>query len=162
MALTLVLSVGFDPELLSTRNLVLQSAGYTVIRALSLKAAVDCLQTLDFDLVLLCQSIPTRQKDRLTSWIRASGSRIPVVSVSDQLFREVFREDAFAGLTVGTDPDALLSGLKEALNNLEIPAAPTAASADQQELAPAATGKLPGLHDSYRGQAKAAQEHFAT
>ena len=35
MALTLVLSVGLDPELLDTRNLVLQSAGYTVVAAFS-------------------------------------------------------------------------------------------------------------------------------
>jgi DNA-binding response OmpR family regulator len=74
MALTLVLSVGFDSQLLATRNLVLQSAGYTVVRAFSLKAAADCFQTLDFDLVLLCQSIPTKEKDRLVSWIRVSGS----------------------------------------------------------------------------------------
>ena len=82
MALTLVLSVGLDTELLSTRNFVLHSAGYIVIAAFSPKEAVDRLRDGDFDLVLLCQSIPTKEKDHLALWIRASGSRIPVISIS--------------------------------------------------------------------------------
>lgn len=116
MALTLVLSVGLDPEILGTRNIVLRSAGYTVIQAVSLKAAVDCFQALDFDVVLLCQSIPTQEKDRLTSWIRASGSRIPVVSVSEKLGQF----DAFADATVASDPKVLLMGIREALAKAEI------------------------------------------
>ena len=88
MALTLVLSVGLDPELLITRNLVLQSAGYTVVAAFSPREAVDRLREGDFDLVLLCQSIPTEEKDHLALWIRrATGSCcIPVRSVSGILY----------------------------------------------------------------------------
>ncbi len=119
MELTLVLSVGLDPELLINRNLALQSAGYTVIRAFSLNAAMDCFKTLDFDLVLLCQSIPPKDKDRLTSWIRASGSRIPVVSVSEKLYER----DSFADATVYSDPEVLLLGVKEALVKAARPAA---------------------------------------
>jgi len=118
MALTLVLSVGLDPEVLGIRNIVLQSAGYTALRATSLKAAVDCFQALDFDLILLCQSIPAQEKSRLTSWIRASGSRIPIVSVSEK----PCQRDAFADVTAESDPKALLAGIEEALAKVEAPA----------------------------------------
>jgi CheY-like chemotaxis protein len=120
MALTLVLSIGLDPELLSTRNFVLQSAGYFVVPAYSLKEAVDRFVGGDFDLVLLCQSIPIRDKDRLISWIRASGSRIPVVCDSGK-FNEDERVD---GITVDGD----LDGLLVTINDLLINAAPAAVS----------------------------------
>ena len=64
MSLTIVLSIGFDPSLLETRSLVLQSAGYMVESASSLKEAVNRFQSGDFDLVLLCRSVP--RKDRRT------------------------------------------------------------------------------------------------
>lgn len=122
MPLTLVLSVSLDAALLSTRNLVLQSAGYTVVAAFSIKEAVDCFLGGDFDLVLLCQSIPTKDKDRLTCCIRASGSRIPVVSVSGKLFQH----DAFADATVENEPEALLLGLTEVLVKSAMPMASAA------------------------------------
>jgi DNA-binding response OmpR family regulator len=157
MALTLVLSVGFDSQLLATRNLVLQSAGYTVVRAFSLKAAADCFQTLDFDLVLLCQSIPTKEKDRLVSWIRVSGSRIPVVSISEELCQK----DGFACVTVGSEPDALLSVIRKALSNSAIPEARTATYRDKQEAAVASRNKPPGSSDGCEEQTKTTEEHFA-
>jgi CheY-like chemotaxis protein len=63
MPLTIVLSVGFDPALLMTRVLVLQSAGYLVEQASSVTKAIDLFQAGDFDLVLLCHSVP--RKDRV-------------------------------------------------------------------------------------------------
>jgi CheY-like chemotaxis protein len=157
MALTLVLSVGFDSQLLATRNLVLQSAGYTVVRAFSLKAAADCFRTLDFDLVLLCQSIPTKEKNRLVSWIRVSGSRIPVVSVSEELCQE---ED-IACVTVSNEPDALLSVLRKALSNSAIPQARTATYRDHQEAPVASRNKPPGSSNGIEERTKTAKVHFA-
>ena len=118
MALTVVLSSGVDADLLVTRNLVLQSAGYAVVPAFSIKEAIDCFQEGDFDLVLLCQSIPTKGKDCLTSLIRASGSRVPVVSVSGI----ACQRDAFTDATVGSEPGALLWGIREVLINAATPA----------------------------------------
>lgn len=138
MALTLVLSVGQEPDLMGTRSLVLQSAGYVVVSAYSMKEAVDRFQEGDFDLVLLCQSIPTRDRDRLTSWIRASGSRIPVVSVSGQ----VRQDDGFDGVTVGSEPGALLWGIREVLIEAEISASRTAAPRSSKGQT-AAQGKKP-------------------
>ncbi len=129
MASTLVLSVGLDPHLLGTRNLVLQFAGYAVVPAFSIREAFDCLRAGDFDLVLLCQSIPADERDRLSLWIRASGSRAPVVSVSGKLRQS----EPFAGVTVDGDPDALLMGIREVLFSAATPAVRTPASCHKKD-----------------------------
>lgn len=154
MALTLVLSVSLDPELLDTRNLVLQSAGYTVVAAFSPREAVDRLREGDFDLVLLCQSIPTKDKDHLVLWLRASGSRIPVISISGFLYQR----DAFADATVVSDPNVLLMAIREVLIIAAAPAVRTPASCEKgagvlpQKEMPAAPGKKPPKPSAANGQ----------
>lgn len=154
MALTLVLSVGLDPELLITRNLVLQSAGYTVVAAFSPREAVDRLREGDFDLVLLCQSIPTKDKDHLVLWLRAFGSRIPVISISGFLYQR----DAFADATVVSDPNVLLMAIREVLIIAAAPAVRTPASCEKgagvlpQKEMPAAPGKKPPKPSAANGQ----------
>lgn len=156
MALTLVLSVGLDPELLGTRNLVLQSAGYTVVAAYSIKEAIHRFQEGDFDLVLLCQSITAIDRERLSCWIRASGSRIPVVSVLGR----VLRGDDSSGVTVDSAPAALLAGIKEALAEAAKPAAKTdtasaktAAAQDGQALDGATEKRRPQASDGKQREA---------
>jgi CheY-like chemotaxis protein len=85
MPLRVVLTVGFDQSLLRPRTLVLQCAGYHVESASSLKDAVDRFQSGDFDLVLLCHSVPRKDRYRLTSFLRSSGSRTPIVSFAGTL-----------------------------------------------------------------------------
>jgi CheY-like chemotaxis protein len=111
MPLTIVLSVGFDPSLMRTRGLVLESAGYLVESASTLKEAADRFQSGDFDLVLLCHSVPRKDRDRLTSLIRASGSRTPIVSITGNLGEC----DAFANATLEDGPNKFLSGIREVL-----------------------------------------------
>jgi len=154
MALTLILSIGLDAELLTTRNLVLQSAGYTVIPAFSIKEAVDRFLGGDFDLVLLCQSIPTKEIDRLTGWIRSSGSRIPVVSVSGILCQA----DAFGDAIFVSDPNILLAAIREALKKAEHPPTSAAICRDKEE-APFAQGKkLPKATTNFELQTKTTKE----
>ena len=69
MPLTLILSIGFDSPMLETRNLVLQSARYRVASALSIRKAVERFQASDFDLVILCYSVPRKDRERLTCLI---------------------------------------------------------------------------------------------
>jgi CheY-like chemotaxis protein len=85
MQIVVILAVGFDPSLMRTRSLVLQSAGYIVESASSLKEAVTRFRGGDFDLVLLCHSIPMKDRDQLTCLIRATGSLTPVVSIARNL-----------------------------------------------------------------------------
>jgi hypothetical protein len=91
--------------------MVLHSAGYVVESASSVKAAVHSFLGGDFDLVILCHTIPTRERDRLACLIRASGSHTPIISIaenSDQC-------DVFANATIENDPNKLLPGIREVL-----------------------------------------------
>jgi CheY-like chemotaxis protein len=109
----IVLAIGFDLSLMTIRDLVLQSAGYAVVEASSLKEAVDHFQSGDFDLVLLCHSVPAGDRERLTSLIRASGSRIPIVSIAGSLGEC----DAFASSTLEDGPNKFVAGIRHVLTN---------------------------------------------
>jgi CheY-like chemotaxis protein len=111
MQMAVVLAVGFDSSLMRTRSLVLQSAGYIVASASSLKEAVARFQTGDFDLVLLCHSIPMRDRDHLTCLIRSTGSLTPVVSIA----RNLGACHAFLNATREDDPSKFLAGIGEDL-----------------------------------------------
>lgn len=109
MELTVILNVGQDPMLLDTRSIILRSAGYTVESAWSVKQAVTQFLAGDFDGVILCHSIPVKDRDRLTCLIRASGSLTPVIAVSES----PSQCDSFADATIEPDPKKLLRGIKE-------------------------------------------------
>ena len=107
-----ILSVGLDSSTLFKRNLLLQSAGHSVISSSSLKEAVNRLQTGDLDLILLCHSIPATDRERMTCLIRASGSLVPVVSVAETSGqRDVFPDATFDE----SDQSNLLSSIHEIL-----------------------------------------------
>jgi DNA-binding response OmpR family regulator len=115
MPLNIVLSVGFDSSLLRTRGLVLQSAGYLVELVSSLKEAVDHFQSGDFALVLLCHSVTRKNRDHLTSVIRASGSPTPIVSIAGNLGEC----DAFATATLEDGPSNFLARIRDVLAKAE-------------------------------------------
>ena len=112
MPLGVVLAVGSNRLLMSTRILVLQSAGYIVESASSLQDAVDRFHVGDFDIVLLCHSVPAEDRDRLARSIRATGSLTPIVSIANRLGEC----DAFANATLEDGPNKFLVGIKEALS----------------------------------------------
>lgn len=60
MPRVVILSVGNDEALLRSRNAVLRTAGYVVIEASSPRHAMAEFIGGDFDLVILCHSIPPR------------------------------------------------------------------------------------------------------
>jgi len=111
MRTAVVLAVGFDSSLMRTRSLVLQSAGYIVESASSLKEAVDRFRVGDFDLVLLCHSIPMKDRDHLTCLIRATGTLTPVVSIA-QNHGECAE---FVDATLEDGPNEFLAGIGEEL-----------------------------------------------
>ena len=73
MPVSLILNVGQDPSLLETRSALLRAAGYIVESVLSIRESISHFQAGDFDLVVLCHTIP--QKDG-TSSVPDSGLRI--------------------------------------------------------------------------------------
>jgi CheY-like chemotaxis protein len=108
----MVLAVGSNPSLMTNRTLVLQAAGYVVIKTYSLEDADAQFQAGDFDWILLCHSVTAVDRERLTSFIRASGSRIPVISIAENLGEC----DAFANATLEDGPNKFLAGVREVLS----------------------------------------------
>jgi CheY-like chemotaxis protein len=111
MSITVVLAVGLDSWLLSAHSAAWRSAGYIVVPSASIREAIDHFKAGDFDLVLLGDSIPSQDKERLTFLIRSSGSRTPVISIADSSGLV----DAFADATFSNDAGALLTGMGEIL-----------------------------------------------
>jgi CheY-like chemotaxis protein len=108
---TVILAVSNEPELLESRSSILRSAGYDVEPVLSVEEAIDRLTDRDFDLVLLCHSIPAQERSRLIRLIR--GSRLPTAVVSVTPLDG--HPDEFADATVDAVPEELLSGIRELL-----------------------------------------------
>lgn len=109
----LVLSVGSDSNVLNTRELILRSAGYIVVSALSIREAIYLFQGGDFDVAVLCHTLPVKDCERLTSAVRASGSRIPIACVSGGVPVE---RNAFADVILDKEPAAFLRGIEELLS----------------------------------------------
>ena len=113
MPCTVVLAVGYNPLLLETRSQVLRSAGYTVVSVCSLKEAISRFLQGDFDLVVLCHSIPAHERERLAHIVREHTPRTPVIFVSPGFPQH----DPFADVTIENDPNDLVTGLHEALRS---------------------------------------------
>jgi hypothetical protein len=123
MSLSVVLAVGMDSWLLTAHSMAWRSAGYIVVPTATVREAIDQFQAGDFDLVLLSDSISKENKERLTSLIRASGSRTPVVSIGNV----PGDFDSFADATLKNDSGALLTGMGELLaEQAKVRRAPTA------------------------------------
>ena len=109
MSLTVVLAVGLDSSLLADHSATYRSAGYFVTSAASVREAIAHFRDGDFDVVLLGRSIPLNSRERLAFLIRASGSQIPIVCVTDRSSDC----DGFADATIRDEPIELLKGIGE-------------------------------------------------
>jgi hypothetical protein len=67
------------------------------------------IRGIHFDLVLLGDSIPAENRERLTFLIRAFGSHVPVVSIANSSAAC----DVFADATLRSDSSELLKGMGE-------------------------------------------------
>ena len=106
------LAVGRDPVLLETRGQVLRNAGYTVVSALSVEQALQSFASGDFDIVIVCHSIPVRDRERLTYAIHRYSPNTPVVVVTAR----VSAMDSFADATIENEPEILLQEIPRILH----------------------------------------------
>ena len=74
-----VLSVGRDPELLRLRSALLRSAGYNVRTEPDSALTTEVLENADFDLIILCHTIPDDDRWRLISDIRSCDQSMPIL-----------------------------------------------------------------------------------
>jgi len=114
MPVTVVLAVGLDTTLLEEQISDWLSAGLFITSAGSIREAIVHFKNGDFDLVLLGCSIPSDSRERLTFLLRASGSRVPVVCVTD-ISSDC---DSFVDATIKDGSTNILNGIKEIMGNL--------------------------------------------
>lgn len=105
---TLVLSVSLDPIAQYAREAVLRSAGYIVVSTSSIKEAFHLFQDGDFDVMILCPTLSIKDRERLTGWIRASGSRIPIAWISSTPQEHI----VFPDTSIEQNPVELVAGIK--------------------------------------------------
>jgi DNA-binding response OmpR family regulator len=101
--------VGRDRVLLETRGQVLRAAGYIVVSSSYPEQAVSQFRMSDFDIVLLCHSIPPNDRESLSRQIREHTARTSVVSVAAYLGQL----DTFSDATIPSDPEELIKGMNE-------------------------------------------------
>ena len=109
MTLVHILAVGLDPMVLSSRCSVLRHAGYIVKSASGIDEAIERLSDTDFNLMLLCHSIPVQDRDWIVKIVRSTGSQIPIYLVA------AASSDSEAGLDDGilsSRPEHLLKALR--------------------------------------------------
>ena len=79
----LILSAGRNPDLLKQRNAALSAEGYKVASASNSYEIVEKMLNGDFDLVLLCHSIPDEDRRRLAHIISSYTPSTPVILISE-------------------------------------------------------------------------------
>ena len=109
MPIIVVLAIGLDSTPLKTQSSLWKAAGYIVNVAGSIREAIDHFKVGDFDLVLLGNSIPAENRERLTYLIRSLGSHVPVAFIAESSGET----DAFVDATLRTEPKAMLAGMRE-------------------------------------------------
>jgi len=75
------LSVGRDLRLLPLRNQILRSAGYAVHSQTDSRYAVRMFIDGDFDLVVLCHSIPVKERNAIIAAIKAEKPTTLVIVI---------------------------------------------------------------------------------
>jgi DNA-binding response OmpR family regulator len=109
--MTMILSVGNDPSLLRTRNEILFSSGYSVVLAYSEAEAINNFLNGDFDLVILCHSIPHQEKRLIVASMRHHSPYTPIMLLASGM------ADAcdFGDRNVDASPESLLAAIPEML-----------------------------------------------
>jgi CheY-like chemotaxis protein len=106
-----ILSAGRDRPLLFTRNRVLEEAGYSVTPATTAAETVERFFEGDFDLIILCHSIPIEERERIATLAHNHSPSTPVIVLADLPTRRF----EFGDMTVDSDAVSLLQCVPKAL-----------------------------------------------
>jgi CheY-like chemotaxis protein len=106
-----ILSAGRDRLLLFTRNRVLEEAGYSVTPSTTAAKTVEKFFAGDFDLVILCHSIPIEERERIAMLAHNHSPSTPVIVLADLPTRKY----EFGDMTIDSDATTLLRALPQAL-----------------------------------------------
>lgn len=102
-----VLSAGTDSILLCTRNQVMRSVGCTVTGASTCAELVEGIHKGNYDLFVLCHSLPIKERDDCLRLIKANHPLTPAFVVMAMMSDE----PPPYGIMIENQPDALVSKL---------------------------------------------------
>ncbi|HKV94662.1 MAG TPA: response regulator [Candidatus Angelobacter sp.] len=108
-----ILSISYDPSLLTTRHWILEQAGYEVLSALGFAEALEACQTRhDFDLVLMGHSMPQKDKMALFDALK-QNCEAPLLSILRHGDSPI--PHATYAVEANDGPEALLEAVKKVL-----------------------------------------------
>lgn len=107
-----ILSVSYDSQLLETRRLMLERAGYDVVSAFGFNEAIhQCRQDCEFDLFVLGHSIQGRDKEALIEAFRQRQSS-PILAL--KAYDGEFVKGATASVNI--DPEQVMKAVSSLLS----------------------------------------------
>lgn len=106
-----VLLFTHDPALVRTRTVALETSGYAVTAAIAMEEFLDHYFAGNFDLILLCNTLRTDQRNRAISIVRHYGRPKPLLAISSTPTEQISGAD----MTVPGDAESVLSAIREAL-----------------------------------------------
>ena len=111
-----VLSISYDSSLLTTRQMLLEQAGYTVTSALGFEEAMERCHSSQYDIVLIGHSIPRTEKSTLAAILRQHCDA-PILSIRMQGDPPLAEADYSVQADEG--PTILLAGVRAILEARE-------------------------------------------
>lgn len=123
-----ILSISYDPSLLTTRQMILEKAGYEVSSALGFAEVLEiCQNRHDFDLVLMGHSMPQKDKIALYDALRPN---CPAPLLSILRYGDSRIPQAQYSVRANDGPEALLEAVRDALERPEGKSPSTASDRD--------------------------------
>lgn len=116
----LALSAGRDTALLQTRNAILASLGCSVVAASSAPALVNEFFVCDFDVLVLCHSVPALEREkvlRMVEHYRPSAAAIVVTPAFDSMPRISNHHQV---RWVAPEPEELAAALQECFPQISL------------------------------------------
>ena len=112
----LILSAGRNPDLLKQRNAALMAEGYKVASAWDSCEIVEKLLNGDFDLVLLCHSIPEEDRRRLAHIVSSYTPSTPVILISEN------EADLFGIVpqAINVSPEQVMAAVRSSLTPMSL------------------------------------------
>ena len=104
----LVLTVGYETQLLETRSMVLRHAGYAVKEARILSAALREIESDHVDILVLCNTIPPTERRWFAKEVLNRRRLLPVICIK----AHSYEQNVPGCVAVENDPDSLLKALK--------------------------------------------------
>jgi DNA-binding response OmpR family regulator len=95
---------------MSSRSLILRSAGYLVEEAYTIDKAINLVEADSIDAMLICHTVPRDDQKVLIAFVRDKRKLMPVLCIRSSAYETAPR----TCVAVDNDPEELLKSLKMA------------------------------------------------